>query len=111
MVEWFSTDWIKPAMLMRHWWHHCDARMDAARIILMADKPDHAVDDFLTTTDGWFMLADDALGQRWRFTDHNPGSGLRHGGREQRVANAAMVDGHVLPLGQRQMRRDSGHWY
>lgn len=111
LVERFSTYGINPAMQMKNWRYRRDARMDAARIILMADKPEHAMDDFLTTADGWFMLADDALGQWWRFTDHNPNSGLRHGGRGERVANAVMVDGHVAPLGQREMCRDSGHWY
>lgn len=107
----FSTYGINPAMQMKNWRYRRDARMDAGRIILMADKSDHALDDFLTTADGWFMLADDALGQWWRFTDHNPRGGLRHGGRGQPVANALMADGHVAPLGQRDMCRDSGHWY
>ncbi len=107
----YSSYGLTPALQMVNWNYRRDTRMDTARIILMADKADHAADDFLTTSDGWFMLADDRAGQWWRYTTHNPRGALRHGSGAAKAANALMADGHVTALAIGELKRDSGHWY
>jgi prepilin-type processing-associated H-X9-DG protein len=107
----YSTYALNPSLRMPNWRYRRDAKMDSARIILMADKAAHAADEFLTTADGWFVLDDGALGQWWQYSDHNPVSALRHGKQGAAFANALMVDGHVAQLDRVQMCRDSGHWY
>lgn len=109
--QYASTFALNPALQMANWRYRRDAKMDSSRIILMADKADHAADDFLTTADGWIILADDSIGQWWRFIDHNPRGSLRHGRGSSATANAVMADGHVRALGGRELYRDSGHWY
>lgn len=106
----YSTYALNPALQMQNWRFRRDARMDASRIILMGDKAEHQLDDFLTTFDGWFVLADDRAGQWWQYRDHAGAGSLRHGGKSGR-SHMLMADGHVAPMGPRELCRDSGHWY
>ena len=106
----YSTYALNPALQMTNWRFRRDTRMDSSRIILMGDKATHQFDDFLTTYDGWFILADDQIGQWWRYVDHAGRGALRHGGKDGR-AHMLMADGHVADMGATELCRDSGHWY
>jgi prepilin-type processing-associated H-X9-DG protein len=84
--------------------------MDASRIILMGDKAIND-EDWLTTSDGFWLVKPDWQDARWwvKSLGHSTKSTFRHS--RSRRANVVMVDGHVESVTPAEYRRDSGHWY
>jgi prepilin-type processing-associated H-X9-DG protein len=103
-----SSYGLNSCLMMNNWRMRRDARMDAARIILIGDKS-FQQDDFLTTDDGWFLVHPAETGIWFRSVQHRSHSSYRHA--NGRVANMIMADGHAEAMQRDQLVRDSGHWY
>ncbi|MBC7784629.1 MAG: type II secretion system protein [Burkholderiales bacterium] len=101
---------VNSCVMMANWSARRDAKMDSSRIILMGDKAINE-EDWLTTSDGFWLVKPDWADMRWwiRSVGHTSQSTFRHGG--SRYANVVMADGHTESLTPHDYRRNSGRWY
>jgi prepilin-type N-terminal cleavage/methylation domain-containing protein/prepilin-type processing-associated H-X9-DG protein len=101
---------INPYMMLPWWAGRRGAKMDASRIVLMADKGINP-DEWLMTEEGKYFAPDPLLpgGLGWRihFMQHQG----THSRRHSKMANAVMADGHVRKMGEMELLEESGHWY
>lgn len=109
-----SSYGLNSAVNLPQWSAKRSAKMDASRIVFMAEKA-VTLDDFVTTADGYYLVRPDLAGEAMWWVEslgHSGDSTFRHGStRRADRANVVMADGHVELFNRDQYRRDSGHWH
>jgi len=99
---------INGCMQFEQWSYRPEAPPAPARTIALGDQ---AVDvlDALLTHDAFGVWTNGSMTNWYRADNHDPRRGYRH--NEASHANVALMDGHVEPLGETELVRESGWWY